>query len=164
MIDPTKPLPVVLTGDGYRDPALDMSWEQIFKYRETRDPELVVCHEGKKPTWFHCQRLGKLYVANLIDSVEFGGEPARKLRAFRLGCRAIELSPERAADVGEERMVPDPKAAHQLAEGVSEAGMEFFDRVTDEFPMEALYEVGDVVRQFSSMPRKHLLPFVYRAG
>jgi hypothetical protein len=164
VIDPTKPLRIVLTGEGHRDPALDMTWQEIEKYRASRDPDDIKLHPGKTPTWFHCQRVGKLIVANMIDAIEFGGLPARKLRAFKFGCSAVDLSPDIAARAGKETLTPDPTKFIEWAEGVREAGHEWFEAVSDEFPIEALYEVGDVIRQFSSMPRKHILPFVYRAG
>lgn len=164
MIDPTKPFRIVLISEGVRDPALDMTLDQLAEYAKTRDESLLRFKEGKTPTWLHVQRVGKLALATIVDSTPaVSGESGRHIRAFRLGCPLVEPSPDVFPDA-KGTWEPDPKRADDVGEGIRMAGLEWFERVANEMGTDAVYETADVIRQHASLPARCRGPFAWRPG
>lgn len=163
MQDPTAPFRIVLTDDRCRDPALDMSPAEIAEYRRTRDEALLKFHAGAVPSWFYVQRLGKPTVAQLVDAIEYGGEPRRCIVAFLLACTRVEPAPLE----GDGAAAPDTLAPADLRDvpgGVKMAEDAWYLDIANEFHMAAVYEVGEVARQFAAMGRRAKSFFFSRVG
>lgn len=156
--DTLGPRRVVRVGRYAIDDALDVEKTNIFAYRLTRDPKLLVFAEGKSEAdavWFSIGRLKNRFVTEALDVLE--SPAARFERAFRAACQRIEIP-------GEEPMAPDEKQLVEWRSGGKVAGDEWVDRVVDRFGRTAVQEMGSVAYDLANLAPGADGPFALPPG
>lgn len=153
-MDPFADFDVVLINSHNPDRALDYDAMRLDEYIRTRDPELIVEKTGMRAARFRVSRLPWRF-AGFLRSLPVGH--VRDCATFAAACHAITLAS--GAPVV-------PKLPEANADGIRQAPDAWLDDVVVKhgFGPFAIYEVAQVIREFSALTPDQQRFFSYPAG
>lgn len=146
------------------DPALcqDLAPENIARVQEyirERDPEKAPIAEGIAPTWFVVKRLPAAYLTSVLEGIY--PEAARREHAVRAAVHRVELPGEAALSAVPQKGAAKgtPFLTREAAHGVSLAGDDWIQELTDRYGAETIQELGTVAIDLCRLPKGRRGPF-----
>jgi hypothetical protein len=156
--DPFADLHVVLVNIHAPDTAVATLEMPFDEYVESRDDKLIKVKPGRVAVLFQVQRISWRFIAQVVNRL--GTDDMKNIMAFGAACHAIyELDSE-----GNRTERARVTAVRDSVHGVMVAPDSWADAIAAEFSPWALYEVGQVARQFAMMTAAQRKVFSYPAG
>lgn len=149
--NPLEPLRAVRCNSGDLDPALsaDLTVDDYRTYMMGRDPAVLRFTEGQTPVWFVLCRLPAAYLLDVLGPL---GPEARRTRAFRAACHAVEGTEPLVCHEPEDAPEKAPFVALPSTHGVTLAPESWVQAVADRFGAETVAEMGQVALDLARLP------------
>ncbi len=141
-MDPIKPMRVVCAHGEFPDPALDMSKDELAKYREFPERDRLTIKEGATPTWFVLDPIGATCLTAYVQGVDSLLEGY--MRGFLASCRKIEL-PDGAGTMEPDKKQMRTQGRQKVADG------EWWDSAAKKLGLDRCYAIGAMASSLSQM-------------